>query len=319
MIHFVHFIPRFFVLLTMVLIGPAIPRTLTTAAIVAVAVGLIGAFALKRSFRGRTAVLLGVLVLMVVQSLVFVTFSLSNALTRSPPPEHLADNLWPLFSALFIVNSGAAFVGALAAGCAALFVEFGKSRLDMSKALPDLKFIDAPAEVSDTVKRLADLAGISPPEAVLVDTGTPSAFTIRANRKYSIAVSVGLLESLDPSEVEACIAHEIAHLKNKDFRIRAVATLAKVALFTRPPSYLIEPAIYRAREFLADETAAKMIGGPNSLVSALSKLKDSIATVSQSTPNSMCTCNLAGTSRLHMVFGKHPSLGSRIKVLQEMR
>lgn len=319
MIHFVHFIPRFFVFLTMILIGPSIPRALTAAALVAVAVGLIGAFALKRSFRGRTTVLLGVLVLMVVQSLVFITFSLANVLTTSPEPEHLADSLWPLFSTLFIVNSGAAFVGALAAGCAALFVEFGKSRLDMSKALPELKFVDAPAEVSDTVKRLADIVGISSPETVLVDTGTPSAFTIRANRKYSIAVSVGLLESLNPNEVEACIAHEIAHLKNNDFRIRALATLAKVALFARPPSYLIEPAIYRAREFLADETAAKMIGGPNSLVSALSKLEESITIVSQSIPNSMCTCNLAGGSSLHKIFGKHPSLESRIKVLQEMR
>jgi heat shock protein HtpX len=313
----IHLIPGFFVLLTTVLIGPSIHRTLAVTGIIVA--GLISAFALNRSFRWRTTALLGVLILMVVQSLVFVTFSLSSALTRSLPPEHLADSLWPLFSALFIVNSGAAFVGALAAGCAALFVEFGKSRLDMSKALPELKFIDAPAEVSDTVKRLADLAGISPPETVLVDTGTPSAFTIRANRKYSIAVSVGLLESLNPSEVEACIAHEIAHLKNNDFRIRALATLAKVALFARLPSYLIEPAIYRAREFLADETAAKMIGGPNSLVSALSKLEESITIVSQSMPNSMCTCNLVGDSSLHKVFGKHPSLESRIKVLQEMR
>lgn len=313
----IHLIPGFFVLLTTVLIGPSIHRTLAVTGIIVA--GLISAFALNRSFRWRTTALLGVMILMVVQSLVFVTFSLSNALTRSPPPEHFADGLWPLFSALFMLNSGAAFVGALAAGCAALFVEFGKSRLDMSKALPELKFIDAPAEVSDTVKRLADLAGISPPETVLVDTGTPSAFTIRANRKYSIAVSVGLLESLDAGEVEACIAHEIAHLKNKDFRVRALATLAKVALFARPLCYLIEPAIYRAREFFADETAAKMIGGPNSLVSALSKLRESTTMTSQSIPNTICTCNLVGASNLHKIFGKHPSLEARIKMLQEAR
>jgi heat shock protein HtpX len=289
----------------------------------------------RRSFRGRTYVLLGLLFLMFAQSAIFLMLNLTHplpgafflrldlthTLPRPPPPPPVQSGLglWSIFQTLFIVNSGVVAIGSLAAGLAALFFEFGKSRFDMSKSLPELRFEPAPIDVSDTVRRLAGVANVSPPEALLVDSGVPSAFTIRAGRKYSLAVSVGLLESLDPREVEACIAHEIAHLKNKDFRIRALATLGKLALFARPPSYLIEPAIYRAREFLADETAARMLGGAEALISALSKLVQSDTMRAGPLPKSLVTCNLAEPRRVRRFLGKHPSLESRIKILREMR
>jgi len=314
----IHPIPGLFVLLGLVLVGPSMSMNITIGAMLC---GVATVLALKRSFRGRTYVLLGLLFVMFAESAIFLALDFTHALPRPPPPPpiHSGFELWPIFSALFILNTGVVAAGTLAAGLAALFFEFGKSRFDMSKALPELKFEPASIYVSNTVKRLAGIAGISPPEALLVDSGIPSAFTIRAAGKYSLAVSVGLLESLDPSEVEACIAHEIAHLKNKDFRIRALATLGKVALFARPPSYLIEPAIYRAREFLADETAARMIGGPGALISALSKLKESATTASAPLPKSVTICSLAETGKLRRFLGKHPSLETRIRILQEMR
>jgi heat shock protein HtpX len=306
-------LPGFFVLLSLLLVGPSMPLGLT---IDALAAGVAVAFALGRSYRGRTYVLLSLLILMFVQSILALTIGFTHPTLPPPPETHPASQLWPIFSALIAVNSGLIAVGALAAGCAALFFEFGKSRFGISTTLPQFSFETATPEVQNMVKRLSDVAGIVPPEALIVDSGVPSAFTIRADRRYSLAVSVGLLESLDSAEVEACIAHEIAHLKNRDFRVRSIATLAKLALFARPPSYFLEPAIYRAREFLADETAARMIGGPRALISALSKLSESttIALVSAS----VTTCNLTGTGRLREFFGKHPSLKSRITVLQEM-
>lgn len=72
-------------------------------------------------------------------------------------------------------------------------------------------------------------------------------FTVRANRRYTIAASIGLLESLSEKEVEACLAHEVAHLKNRDFIVRAIATVSKLAVFARPVGYFVEPAVYRAR------------------------------------------------------------------------
>jgi len=313
----IHAVPGLLVLLATVLVGPSMAITLTIPLMIA---GVAVALALKRSFRGKTYVLLGLLVLMFAQSIVFLLLDFTHALPRPPPPPvHSGWELWQIFPALFILNSGVVAIGTLAAGLAAVFFEFGKSRFDMSKSLPELRFEPAPSDVSGTVSRLARVAGINPPEALLVDSGIPSAFTIRAKRKYSLAVSVGLLESLEPDEIEACIAHEIAHLKNRDFRVRALATLTKLALFARPPSYLIEPAIYRAREFLADETAAKMIGGPKALVSALAKLKQPTVSALLPMPRSVVTCNLTETRRIRRFLGKHPSLDSRIKMLEEMK
>jgi heat shock protein HtpX len=123
---------------------------------------------------------------------------------------------------------------------------------------------------------------------------------------------------LDGKEVEACLAHEIAHLKNNDFTVRFIATLAKVALFARPLSYLLEPAVYRAREFMADITAAKLVGGPEALISALSQLKES-SNLDTAIAGSSCLCNLTAPRGVCRMFDKHPALEDRIKALREMK
>jgi heat shock protein HtpX len=133
-----------------------------------------------------------------------------------------------------------------------------------------------------------------------------------------VAVSIGLLESLDNEEVEACLAHEISHLKNNDFTWRFIATVAKVALFAKPFSYLIEPAVYRAREFLADRTAAILIGGPSALMSALSKLGESQSLNLSASAGTVCMCSLNHSSSFFRIFDKHPNIQARIKSLQEM-
>jgi heat shock protein HtpX len=215
------------------------------------------------------------------------------------------------------VELAIALVGIFGAACVALFLNSQKS-CAISKVFPELRLLETPVELRESVGRLASRAGTACPDVWLIDSGLPSAFTVRANHKYSLAVSVGLLESLEDKETEACIAHEISHFKNNDFTVRFLATLAKVALFAKPLSYLVEPAIYRAREFLADTTAASLIGGPDALISALSKLKDSTdATPSLLHP--VPICNLSGRKGLLGIFDKHPDLETRIKMLEEMK
>jgi heat shock protein HtpX len=124
---------------------------------------------------------------------------------------------------------------------------------------------------------------------------------------------------LDNEEVEACLAHEISHLKNKDFIWRFVATVAKVALFAKPLSYLIEPAVYRGREFLADRTAATLMGGPSALISALSKLGESQSLDISTSAGNVCMCNLNHSSGFFRIFDKHPKINARIRSLEEMR
>jgi heat shock protein HtpX len=209
-------------------------------------------------------------------------------------------------------------LGAVSAVGAAVFIEFGKSRMSLSKAFPQLTFLEPPTRLKEMVQRLSTEAHISAPDVRLIDSGEPSAFTVRANRKYTVTVSVGLLESLEDCEVEACLAHEIAHLKNHDFTVRFAATLAKVALFAKPLSYVLEPAVYRAREFLADITAVKLVGEPDALISALAKLKES-SDFEFAVPGSSCVCNLTGRTGVIRIFDKHPALEARITALWEMK
>jgi Zn-dependent protease with chaperone function len=113
------------------------------------------------------------------------------------------------------------------------------------------------------------------------------------------------------------MAHELSHLKNRDFVIRAFATMARVGLFVHPLSHIIEPAVYRARELLADKSAVELIGDANPLISALSKIRESQNYVpSQSVSiQAACLWGSVGTRRLARLFSKHPTIDTRIKAL----
>jgi heat shock protein HtpX len=276
---------------------------------------LILAIALRRSIRYGTIALLSVLGIMLLDGLQVVLVGLHLELLKL---NLFHEQVWNFFSTLFTLNLGLSIVGALAAVIAAAYIEFGRSRISVAVAFPELRFLEAPQELRNVVSSLAVSAGIQPPEVNVVDSGTPSAFTIRSNRKYVVAVSIGLLESLDKEEVEACLAHEISHLKNRDFTWRFIATIAKVALFAKPLSYLIEPAVYRGREFLADRTAASLVGGPSALISALSKLGESQSLSISTSAGTVCMCNLNHSSGFFRIFDKHPDIAARIRSLQEM-
>jgi heat shock protein HtpX len=306
----------YLIFLVSVVIGPS---QLAKWTLFLTAVGLTAAFVMKRSFHGRTVVLLGMLGMMFGESLLFVAVS-SYVDMLGRAPAHVVRASWDYFSILHALNLGIVLIGGFAAACAGLFIGLKKTRIGMSKMFPQLQFLEpAPVRVRETVERLACLAGVAPPNVSLVDSGVPSAFTVWANRKYSLALSVGLLESLDDGEVEACLAHEISHIKNGDFIVRFLATLAKIALFAKPLSYFIEPAVYRVREFLADRTAAQLIGGPDALISALSKLKDSDSPAVTSPQDLMCVCNLCGGKSMLRILDKQPDLKARIETLREMK
>jgi Zn-dependent protease with chaperone function len=233
-----------------------------------------------------------------------------------PAPDDVPNYL----STLFEANLWFAGLGAAAATFVAVCVCFGKSRLEMLHASHDAALIQSPVWVREIASGLAARAKVSCPEVCLVDSGTPQAFTVRAKSKYVVALTIGMLECFDSKEVEACIAHEIAHIKNNDFAIRFLATVGKVALFSKPMSYPIEAAIYRAREFHADKTAASLIGGPDALISALTKLgelnsRSSILTNAGPT----CACLSGRSEGVRRILDKHPALESRIALLTELK
>ena len=317
----IEYIPRFFVILAWVFLGPVhahgLAGLLSPIMIILTLFALSLAVILRRSFQGRSITLLCVLALMFYQSLQLIVIGLHIELMR---PNPVSEGIRHFFSIFFDVNLGLAITGVVAAFAVATYVEFGKSRMPLTRLFPQYDFFEAPHHVQRIVKKLATAAGVQMPHVSLLDSGIPWAFITRSEQGFVLVVSVGLLESLRPAEVEACLAHEISHLKNKDFALRFFATMAKVGLFARPLSYLIEPAVYRAREHLADNTASKLVGGPSALVSALCKIREANYEVSTPpTPVGIACLFHSSRHRWFGVFDKQPTLDARIKVLQEIQ
>jgi heat shock protein HtpX len=305
-------------LLAWVLIAPPVSFSSTAGFITA---NIVLVILLRRSFHWRSIALLVILGTMVIQSLELVLLGLHLRLLGFPQSAFLSAALGVAgyLPILFDVSLAFATLGAIAATFVAVRIYFGKSRLEMLQALPCALPVENPIWLRETVLDLADRANTNCPEVCLVDSGTPLAFTVRMRGRYVIALSVGTLECFDSSEVKACIAHEIAHVKNNDFTIRFLATLCKVALFSKPASYLIEAAIYRDREFQADKTAASLIGGPSALISVLTKLGEFNSRFSTSAAVSPArACLLDRAEGVLRIFDKHPSLESRIKLLCEL-
>jgi Zn-dependent protease with chaperone function len=99
-----------------------------------------------------------------------------------------------------------------------------------------------------------------------------SAFSLENKGRKIVAVSPELVSSMSSAEVEAVIAHELSHLKNKDSREKGFARLAKIAFVFDPVLHLVEAAVHRERELLADRLSVRYTQKPLALASALLKV-----------------------------------------------
>ena len=202
----------------------------------------------------------------------------------------------------------------------------------------------------DTVRRLADGAGIGMPEVGIYD-GAPNAFATGARRDASlVAVSTGLLNGMTREEVEAVLGHEISHVANGDmvtmtliqgvmntfvvFLSRAIGTVVDGAMrgqrddgrSTGMGYYLTSMVLdvvfgflagmvvawfSRWREFRADAGSARLMGQPNSMVRALQRLG---ALQPGALPQGMQALGIAGG--IGRLFATHPPLEERIAALQ---
>jgi heat shock protein HtpX len=212
-------------------------------------------------------------------------------------------------------------------------------------------------ELYATVRDLAIRAQLPMPKVYLIPEDTPNAFATGRNPSHGIvAVTEGLLRVLDRNEVAAVIAHELGHIKNRDTLIMAVAAtfagalsmLANAAMFQsllgggqsddeeggHPlagllgvliapiAATLVQMSISRAREFVADESAARFTGQPLALASALRKIEawsheipmhsGSPATAHLYIQNPF---SMGGIGRL---FSTHPSTDDRVARLEAM-
>jgi len=206
------------------------------------------------------------------------------------------------------------------------------------------------------VRRLSQRAGIPMPRIFLTPEPSPNAFaTGRDPAHAAVAVTNGLLEIMDDDEVEGVLAHELAHVRNRDILISSVAAtlagaimivaslarwaalfggfgrgddreggifgLLATAIVAPVAAVLIQFAISRSREYQADSTGAKISGNPRGLASALGKLGKAAERIpmkaSPQTAHMFITNPLRGKN-LTRLFSTHPPLEERIKRLEKM-
>jgi len=169
------------------------------------------------------------------------------------------------------------------------------------------------SELHNLVENLAITAGIKKPGVYIINDPSPNAFATGRNEETAaVAVTTGLLQILDRSELEGVVAHEIAHITNRDIllssvvvvlvgfvtllsdfflrwslfggdsrdgRIGLIMTVAGIALAILSPiiATVIQLAISRKREFLADASGALLTRYPEGLANALRKIDSSVS------------------------------------------
>ena len=207
------------------------------------------------------------------------------------------------------------------------------------------------------VRTLATRAGISMPRVYLIASETPNAFATGRNPQHAaVAVTEGILRMLDEQELEGVLAHELAHVKNRDVLIATIAaTLAGaitylahmaqwaamfggrrddeegggsvfgailMAILAPIAAMLIQMAVSRAREYQADATGARLAGQPSGLANALGKLHTASQLVpmqaSPATAHLFIVNPLSGGSWVTL-FSTHPPIEERIARLRGMR
>ncbi|WP_025294883.1 M48 family metalloprotease [Sphingomonas sanxanigenens] len=201
-------------------------------------------------------------------------------------------------------------------------------------------------ELVGLVHRLARRAGLPNPRVYVIDSPHPNAFaTGRDPDHAAVAATTGLLGMLDRDEIEGVMAHELAHVRNRDTLVMtmvatiagAISMIANFGLFFRGDhrtnalatllavlvapfaAMIVQLAISRAREYGADRGGAEISGKPRALASALAKL----AAGARQVPNPVVARHPA-TAQLYIVpalsgmFSTHPATADRIAALEEI-
>jgi len=205
-----------------------------------------------------------------------------------------------------------------------------------------------------TIENLAITDGLPMPRVFIMDDPAPNAFATGRDPKHSaVCVTSGLLDIMNDQELEGVLAHEMGHVKNYDIRVAMVAfaltaiisliadiilrvvwfsnnrqsnnqvffIMGIVAAILAPfVALLIQMAVSRQREYLADATGALTTRYPEGLASALTKIKKSkrVARHQNTATAHLFFANPLKKSGLTSLFSTHPPLDDRIKRLRGM-
>ncbi len=210
------------------------------------------------------------------------------------------------------------------------------------------------------VRRLAQRAGLPMPKVYIIPTETPNAFATGRNPQHAaVAATEGILRILTVDELEGVMAHELGHVRNRDILISSIAAtlagaimvlarmaqyaaifgggrssqddeggsagilgLVALAIVAPVAAMLIQMAISRAREYLADAAGAQISRKPGALADALEKLERAATAVpmdaNPATAHMFIVNPLHGSSLLKL-FSTHPPVAERMARLRAMR
>lgn len=208
------------------------------------------------------------------------------------------------------------------------------------------------------ITRLCAIADLPKPKVAIVRTQVPNAFATGRNQNNAVvAVTTGILDKLSPAELEAVLAHELTHVKNRDMAVMTIASFIStlafyfvrniiyfggmggdrrkdgggillvwlVSLAVWVVSFLLTRALSRYREYAADRGAAIITGQPSNLASALMKISGVMSRVPSEDLRSVEGMNaffiipaISGSSIMD-VFSTHPSVEKRIAKLEKMQ
>lgn len=224
-----------------------------------------------------------------------------------------------------------------------------KIALKMSGAVP-LEESQAP-KIYSMVRELCERAELPMPALYMIPQAQPNAFaTGRSPNRAAVAVTAGITKLLSEEELRGVIAHELAHIQNRDTLIQSVAAtiggaitylaymlmwfggdndsplglIGSLAMVLLAPiaASLIQMSISRQREFSADATGAEISGRPESLASALLRLEqgaqDIPMDVNQATECMYIVKPLSGKG-IAGLFSTHPPIEERVRRLRQMR
>jgi len=203
------------------------------------------------------------------------------------------------------------------------------------------------------IESLAMRAGLPMPRVAVVPDNTPNAFATGRNPKRAVvAVTQGIMSVLTPQEMEGVLGHELGHVKHRDILIgcfsaalaQAIMFVSRMAVFISPrdrsgrsanpiagilvmvlapmAAMMLQMAISRSREYMADDFSAKLTGQPQMLASALEKIsgrnmRSPMRAAEPATAHMMIVNPLSGSS-LASLFSTHPPIEKRIERLNRM-
>lgn len=198
---------------------------------------------------------------------------------------------------------------------------------------------EAPA-LHSTVERLALTAGVVKPKLYVLPDSYPRALAAGrgAGGGSGIALSVGLMGVASPAELEGIVAHELAHVRNRDVLLQTVVVIAamciveasrvggalqRALLFVLAPiaASFVHLMLSPKREFAADRAAAELCDSPHGLADALLRLEQAMELVPfEASPATepLYTMNPFAPEGLGKLFDSHPAVGERVQRLRAL-